>query len=111
VPVFYLELNKQELKTISLLSEAAEEIFGSTDPSAVLFRGKIFELKEQEDGYLFRIYLPFAEKQDMELTQSGGELVLSIQNARRRITLPDIIRNKEVKRAKFENGALEILMV
>ena len=111
VPVFLLQLNKQELKTISLLSEAAEEIFGETDPAAVFFSGKIFELKEQADGYLFRIFLPFAEKQDMELTQSGGELILSIQNARRRITLPDIIRNKEVGRAKFEKDALEILMV
>jgi len=111
VPVFLLQLNKQELKTISLLSEAAEEIFGETDPAAVFFSGKIFELKEQADGYLFRIFLPFAEKQDMELTQSGGELILSIQNARRRITLPDIIRNKEVGSAKFEKNALEILMV
>ena len=102
VPVFLLQLNKQELKTISLLSEAAEEIFGETDPAAVFFSGKIFELKEQADGYLFRIFLPFAEKQDMELTQFGGELILGIQNARRRITLPDIIRNKEVGRAKFE---------
>ena len=111
VPVFLLQLNKQELKTISLLSEAAEEIFGETDPAAVFFSGKIFELKEQADGYLFRIFLPFAEKQDMELTQFGGELILGIQNARRRITLPDIIRNKEVGSAKFEKDALEILMV
>ena len=111
VPVFLLQLNKQELKTISLLSEAAEEIFGETDPAAVFFSGKIFELKEQADGYLFRIFLPFAEKQDMELTQFGGELILGIQNARRRITLPDIIRNKEVGSAKFEKNALEILMV
>ena len=111
VPVFLLQLNKQELKTISLLSEAAEEIFGETDPAAVFFSGKIFELKEQADGYHFRIFLPFAEKQDMELTQFGGELILGIQNARRRITLPDIIRNKEVGSAKFEKNALEILMV
>ncbi len=110
VPVFYLELNKQELKTISLLTDAADEIFGETDPSAVLFCGKIFELKEQEDGYLFSVFLPFAEKTDMELTQSGDELIVSIQNERRRITLPDVIRNKEVKKAKFEKGVLEIHM-
>ncbi len=111
VPVFHLNLSRTEIKTIPLLSEAAEEIFDGADPSEVFFSSKIFEIEEETGGYLFRIFLPFAEKQDMELTQSGGEIILGIQNERRRITLPDIIRNKEVGRAKFEGGALELHMV
>ncbi len=111
VPVFHLDFNRTEIKTIPILSEAAEEIFDGSDPSKVFFCAKIFEIEEEAGGYLFRIFLPFAEKQDMELTQSGGEILLGIENERRRITLPDIIRNKEVGRAKFEEGALEIHMV
>lgn len=110
VPVFHLDLNRKEIKTLPLLSEAAEEIFDGSDPSKVFFCSKIFEIVEEEGGYLFRIFLPFAEKQDMELTESDGELILGIQNERRRITLPDIVRNREVKKAKFEAGALEIHM-
>jgi len=111
VPVFNLNLSRAEIKTIPLLSEAAEEIFDGSDPSQVFFCAKIFEIEEEPGGYLFRIFLPFAEKQDMELTQSGGEIILGIQNERRRITLPDVIRNREVGRAKFEAGALEIHMI
>jgi len=111
VPVFHLDFNRTEIKTIPILSEAAEAIFDGSDPSKVFFCAKIFEIEEEAGGYLFRIFLPFADKQDMELTQSGGEIILGIENERRRITLPDIIRNKEVGRAKFEEGALEIHMV
>ena len=111
VPVFHLDFNRTEIKTIPILSEAAEAIFDGSDPSKVFFCAKIFEIEEETGGYLFRIFLPFADKQDMELTQSGGEILLGIENERRRITLPDIIRNKEVGRAKFEEGALEIHMV
>ena len=111
VPVFHLDFNRTEIKTIPILSEAAEAIFDGSDPSKVFFCAKIFEIEEETGGYLFRIFLPFADKQDMELTQSGGEIILGIENERRRITLPDIIRNKEVGRAKFEEGALEIHMV
>ena len=111
VPVLHLDFNRTEIKTISILSEAAEAIFDGSDPSKVFFCAKIFEIEEETGGYLFRIFLPFADKQDMELTQSGGEIILGIENERRRITLPDIIRNKEVGRAKFEEGALEIHMV
>ena len=102
VPVFTLMLLNKELATESILLEAAKQIFGATDPAAVLFKDTIFEVKKEEDGYDFILNIPFADKADMDMGQKGSELMIQIKNEKRCFTLPDILRNKTVQNARYE---------
>ncbi|WP_373483197.1 ArsA family ATPase [Acetobacterium sp.] len=108
VPVFTLMLFNKELATESILLEAAEQIFGETDPAAVLFKDTIFEVKKEDDGYAFILNIPFAEKSDLDMGQKGSELMIQIKNEKRCFTLPDVLRNKTVQSARYEAGKLLI---
>lgn len=108
VPVFTLMLLNKELATESILLEAAEQIFGETDPAAVLFKDTIFEVKKQDDGYAFILNIPFAQKSDLDMGQKGSELMIQIKNEKRCFTLPDVLRNKTVQSARYEAGKLLI---
>jgi len=108
VPVFTLMLLNKELVTEEILLEAANQIFGDTDPSGILFKDKIFEVKKESDGYSFILNIPFADKADMDMCQKGSELMLQIKNEKRIFTLPDVLRNKTVQSAEYTEGQLMI---
>ncbi len=107
VPRFMLMLQKHELKTIPVLKEVST-FYGETDPSMVLVTHKTFNITQKEDRHFMEIYLPFAEKSEMDLGQNNGEIQIAIKNEKRCFALPDIIKGKEIESAKFENGVLTI---
>lgn len=78
IPIFYLELQKHELRTINLLKEVSKKIYGNTDPYNILFRNTIFSEAVEDNKQVFRILLPFFDINDMELLQKGEELTLII---------------------------------
>lgn len=108
VPVFTLMLLDRELIGEAILNEAAQQIFGETDPAGILFEDTIFEVKKEADGYAFILNLPFAQKTDMDMGQKGSELMIQIKNEKRCFTLPDVLRNKTVQSAKYDQGKLTI---
>ncbi len=109
LPVFYLELLQQELKSLPVLGEVARVLYQDKDPALIFCREKIFTVDKTEEGFLLEILLPFADKKEMDLSQKGGELLLSIKNEHRRFVLPDMLKNKEIQSAKFEDGRLRLL--
>jgi arsenite-transporting ATPase len=108
VPKFYLELQKGEIRTIPILEMAGKRMFGETDIAGVLFQSKIFNVIKTQDGPVLKIYLPFAEKSEMDLRQNGNEIILSIKNETRRFIVPREFSNKTISSAKFEDGYLLI---
>ena len=107
IPVFQLELQKQELKTIPVL-QTLSGLYGKYNPQGVLARQKIFTITTEEDRYKMEISLPFAEKTEMELGQKDGEIQISIKNEKRCFSLPDYLRGKEISSARMEQGKLVI---
>lgn len=57
---------------------------------------------------VLKVFLPFANKEELELRQSGGELLLGVKNEVRRFPLPLKLQEKEIGSAKFEEGFLNI---
>lgn len=110
IPIYTLELKRQELKSLPMLSRAAEELFGTTDASTVLFQDKIFEIKQTDNSCELLLYLPFAKKEEIELSQAGEELILGIQTMTRRFLLPEPVKGCQVTKADYENGVLKLRM-
>lgn len=109
IPVFQLELLKQELRTLERLQAVGSALYNSSSPEDILFKDTIFTLRKEEDFDCFSIHLPFFEIKDMDLLHSGDELTLIIKNERRKFTLPKKLWNKEVKNASYKDGKLNIL--
>lgn len=106
VPCFYVELQDKELRTIPVLKEVGERIYGAYNPNDILFREDIYRIDRNENT--LSIYLPFANKEDLKLEQMDEELVIGVKNETRRFLMPKEFWNKEITGAKFENGYLRI---
>jgi len=104
VPKFYVELQDSELRTLEVLRRIGGEIYESTDPDDVLFKKEIY-ISDKEERTL-KIYLPFAEKDELELEQVGTELLVGVRNERRRFPIPTEFEEYEVAGARFEDGYL-----
>lgn len=104
VPRFYVELQQSELRTLDVLSDLGEQIFMEFNPDEVLFKKEIYEIN-QEENYL-RIYLPFADKDELCLEQEQNELTVGVRNEKRRFPIPPEFADKEIDGAKFEDGHL-----
>lgn len=110
VPRFYLELQKEEVRTLPVLREVGQLLFKGRDISEVLFDREIYRVIKEGETILFKILLPFAEKEELELAQNGTELVLGVKNEIRRFMLPAEAKEREIKKAKFEDGYLFVYL-
>ncbi len=106
VPVFLLELQKEELRTLEGLQRIGESLFGEVDPNAVLFRKEIYLVNAKEN--FLKVYLPFAEKEELRLEQDQNELILGVRNEIRRFPVPAEFAGREIAGARFEEGYLKI---
>lgn len=106
VPCFYVELQKRELRTLKILEEVGKQIYGECNPNEILFQEEIYKINAEEKT--ITIFLPFANKEELELEQAEGELVIGVKNETRRFPLPNEFADREIKQAKFESGYLVI---
>ncbi|MBR4086062.1 MAG: ArsA family ATPase [Lachnospiraceae bacterium] len=106
VPRFYVELQQQELRTLDILEKVGDAIFAEIDPDEVLFKKKIYSINNEERW--LKIYLPFAEKEELRLEQDKNELVVGVRNESRKFPIPIEFAEKEIVGARFEDGYLYI---
>lgn len=106
VPRFYVELQQQELRTLDILKKVGDAIFAEIDPDEVLFKKEIYSINNEERW--LKIYLPFAEKEELRLEQDKNELVVGVRNESRKFPIPIEFAEKEIVGARFEDGYLYI---
>lgn len=69
------------------------------------------KFEKTEDGYILEVYLPFADKGDLDLFETGSDIVIKIGNFKRNIPCPDALRKYTINRAKFIDEYLYIYFV
>lgn len=106
VPRFYVELQPQELRTLDVLSEVGDYIFGEIDPDDVLFKQEIYSI--DKENMCLSIYLPFADKEELVLEQDKNELLVGVKNESRKFPIPAEFVQNEIIGAKFDGGYLNI---
>lgn len=107
IPVFKSELMSNEARKYKVLLEMGNSIFKEENPQEIFFKEKIFDV-EKEDKYCLRISMPFIDKNNLNLYQKGDELSISIKNEKRSFILPRKLHSKEIIKANYENGKLNV---
>lgn len=64
--------------------------------------------QKTETGFELKLNLPFIEKGDLKLHESGTDIILKIGNYKRCIPRPGALRNYAVTGAKLSEGALTV---
>lgn len=109
VPRFYVELQKQELRTLNVLTEVGDFVYGEVNPDEVLFQKEIYSIDSEKN--CLKIYLPFADKGELRLEQDKNELVVGVKNESRKFPVPSEFAQRDIEGAKFEDGYLNILFL
>lgn len=108
-PRFYVELQQQELRTLEVLTKVGDYIFKEANPDDVLFKKEIYSIDNEKT--CLKIYLPFADKEELRLEQNKNELVVGVKNESRRFPIPVEFAEKEIAGARFEDGYLNIMFL
>lgn len=108
LPMWEIPWYEQEVDEIEAIGRMAEEYLN--DPE--LFEIHQVHTKEQfekdADAYLLRVSIPGAKKENLELYQAENDVVIRIDNVKRNITLPDILRTYDITKADMEEENLVI---
>ena len=64
-----------------------------------------------DDTYLLTVFLPGVKKEKMEMHQSASDLIIKLDNFKRSIPIPGILRTYEISSAKIEDSKLKVKFV
>ncbi|MDE7418318.1 MAG: ArsA family ATPase [Lachnospiraceae bacterium] len=106
LPIYEIPWYDEELKGEKAIRRIVADVLAGEDIFAVknITERECFE--QTEEGYQLKVFLPCAEKKDIDLYQAAADLVIRTGNFKRSIPLPNILRSYTVTGAKFEGGIL-----
>ena len=111
VPIFDVPFFDKEVVGVEMLNRMGEAIFGDSDPAEVFFQGKAQTIEPAGSGFTLKMPLPLASKDQIDLMQTGDELVVQVGDYKRNIILPRALVAQQVAGAKLEGGELRISFV
>ena len=91
-----------------MLQKMGDAIFKGEDPNEIKYNIRTQEVIKDDEDYLFSLYMPFVNKEDLDLNQKGDELIIKAGNVKRTISLPRTLTSLTIKGAKFEDEKLLI---
>ncbi|MFF2533423.1 ArsA family ATPase [Brevibacillus sp. NPDC058079] len=108
LPILKAPMMPKEVIGLAILEELADIVFGTEDPSAMLYQGRT-ELIREVDGELhLELMIPFVDKDALDLTQTGDELTVNAGAYKRKVILPRVLMGRQVTGAKYAEDRLII---
>ncbi len=108
LPILKAPLFDQEVVGLDMLRRMAESIYGDSDPTEIAFVGQTHSVDKKDGRYVLSLLLPFVEKENLQLTRSGDELIVHIGNRKRNLILPRVLVSLDVQGARFDEDTLVI---
>jgi arsenite-transporting ATPase len=108
VPVLTAPYLEREVVGPEMLDRLAGEVFGESDPAAILHSHIAQELVTENGRATLRVNVPFAEKGDLGLKKIGLEVVVRVGGQKRTIMLPPALAAYSASGARLDDGTLEI---
>lgn len=107
LPIWYIRWYDEELKGLDAVGRICRDVL-TEDVFASRMDGPREEFRENEQGYLLRVPIPYVEKDELDVYQSESDVVIKLGNFKRNIPLPDSIRIYEITSAKLEKEYLNM---
>ena len=109
VPIVRVPFQRREVTGQEPLNVLAAILFADgEDPVASRYRTTPIEMARESSGYVLRLQLPFADKGELDCWVKGDELILSMRNFRRHISLPRSLSGLPLEKAVFRDGWFQI---
>lgn len=108
IPIFPVQLFKEEVLGYGRLLELAEQIYGTQNPLQHFFSGEPYRLFKQDGGYELQLTLPFVAKAEVTLNKLADELIIRLGSFKRHVLLPRQVACLSSIQAKLEDRYLSI---
>jgi arsenite-transporting ATPase len=108
LPILEIPLFDQEVVGFDMLRRMADATYEDRDPTGLFYKGKVQTVEKLDGEYRMELALPFIQKEAIDLTRSGGELVISIGNFRRNLVLPRVLVDLEITQATMQDQRLVV---
>ncbi|MBW1863803.1 MAG: ArsA family ATPase [Deltaproteobacteria bacterium] len=108
VPIFPVNLFKDEILGYSRLRVLAEQIYRGKSPLKRFFKGEPYNLVKENGEYRLMMKLPFIARGDVELTKLSDELIVRLGSFKRHMLLPRQMAASKSVTAKLEGEYLLI---
>ncbi|MEE9120662.1 MAG: TRC40/GET3/ArsA family transport-energizing ATPase [Syntrophobacteria bacterium] len=108
LPIFKAPLHESEILGYQKLLNFGEDLYEGKDPTQIFSRHRTYEFLKENGRNLVKLYLPFASKEEVELSKVGDELIIRIGNFKKNIILPRAYALLEPQRARLEENHLRI---
>ena len=120
LPLKHARQFDRELVGFDALAALAESLFGDDDPTQFYYDRPPFEIRSvpSRDApeaeapvaaeYELTLAIPFVEREALELTTAGEELVLEAGRHRRNMLLPRVLQSRPVLGARMHAGTLQV---
>ena len=89
---------------MKMLRRLGGEVFGDTDPAAMLHSGHAQRMERDGTDYVLCLDLPFTSKEDIELVQKDSELYVKVGPYKREISLPRVLARRHNRGARMEGA-------
>jgi len=106
--VFRAELMPTEVLGRKALETMADQLFGTTDPTAVFSKESPMRMKEVDGSTHLMIKMPFADERKIELYTRKDVLIVQLGQFKKSVSLPYALASKKVLGAELEDGWLRI---
>lgn len=108
LPIYEIPWYEEELKGQKAVERITLDALTDKDVFCIktIHGREVFN--KNDKGYLLDVALPGADKKEMDLFQSGTDVVIKLKNFKRNIPLPNVIRSYMITSAKLEDGVLHI---
>jgi len=108
VPLLRAPLRPTELRGVEALRALSREVYGERDPAAILHRGRPLRLRRVGGATLLEIELPNVSKEEIDVSVHGGDLLVQVRDALRRIALPASLAGRPVDGVALRGSVLEV---
>jgi arsenite-transporting ATPase len=106
IPIFCVNLFKDEIVGYTQLKALAGQIYGNQDPLKRFYEGEPYRLLKVDGQYRLMMQLPFIAKGDVELNRVADELIVRIGSFKRHMLLPRQMAASQSVKAKLEGQHL-----
>lgn len=108
VPLFQAPLLAQEPVGVEALRALADAVYGDRDPAERFIDARPIRWAVREGRTRLEIDVPHATQEEVEVLAHGGELLVRVRDAHRRISLPASVAGRRVESAQLHDGVLVV---
>ncbi|WP_127593029.1 ArsA family ATPase [Paenibacillus lautus] len=108
LPILKAPMMQKEVIGLPILKELADIVYVDRDPSAMFYHGITETIREEEGEMLLELMIPFIDKEDLNLMQTGDELTVDAGAYKRKVILPRTLMGRQVAGARYAEDRLII---